>query len=166
MAAELTLPRHQPRSHAGLKVYRGETKGAALRRLLFYLEVLAVITIVVLSIVGFVTYNAYSKFADQIDQQIAGGYLRGHAGLYAAPRTIEKGARISQTKLVSDLQRAGYTAGEVSNIWSGSFNATDYGVRISPRKGTDAHEWIDVKFDKQDRVASFSTSDGAKINSY
>jgi penicillin-binding protein 1B len=64
------------------------------------------------------------------------------------------------------LQRAGYTLGEVSNIWSGSFKATDHGVRISPRKGTDAHEWIDIKFDKQDRVDSFSTSDGATISSY
>jgi len=96
MAAELTIPRHQPRSRAGLKVYRGETKSSAFRRFLFYLEVLALIPIITLVIVGFMTYNAYSKFAEQIDQQIAGGYLRGHAGLYAAPRTIEKGAQISQ----------------------------------------------------------------------
>jgi len=166
MAAELTIPRHQPRSRAGLKVYRGETKSSAFKRFLFYLEVLALIPIITLVIVGFMTYNAYSKFAEQIDQQIAGGYLRGHAGLYAAPRTIEKGAQISQAKLVSNLQRAGYTSGEVSNVWSGSFKATDQGVKISPRKGTDAHEWIEIKFDKQDRVNSLSTNDGAPINSY
>ncbi|HEY9502615.1 MAG TPA: PBP1A family penicillin-binding protein, partial [Pyrinomonadaceae bacterium] len=166
MAAELTLPRNQPRSREAVKVYRGESKGTALRRLLFCFQVCAVVLVIALSIISFLTYNAYSQFAEQIDQQIAGGFLRGHAGLYAAPRVIEKGARVSPEKLVLDLQRAGYTSGEVSNIWSGSFKTMDHAVRISPRQGTESHEWIDIKFDKQNRVDAFATSDGTAINSY
>lgn len=166
MAAELTLPRNQPRSREAIKVYRGESKGTALRRVVFCFQVCAVVLVIALSILSFLTYNAYSQFAEQIDQQIAGGFLRGHAGLYAAPRVIEKGARVSPEKLVLDLQRAGYTSGEVSNIWSGSFKTMDHAVRISPRQGTESHEWIDIKFDKQNRVDAFATSDGTAINSY
>lgn len=166
MAAELTLPRNQPRSREAIKVYRGESKGTALRRVVFCFQVCAVVLVIALSILSFLTYNAYSQFAEQIDQQIAGGFLRGHAGLYAAPRVIEKGARVSPEKLVLDLQRAGYTSGEVSNIWSGSFKTMDHVVRISPRQGTESHEWIDIKFDKQNRVDAFATSDGTAINSY
>src|ERR1700752_287390 len=35
---------------------------------------------------GIFVYDAYSNFGLLIDQQISGGYLKGHAGLYAAPR--------------------------------------------------------------------------------
>lgn len=77
------------------------------------------------AIVATLTYNSYNSFARVIDQQIAGGYLRGHAGLYAAPRVIEKDALLSREQLVTSLQRAGYARDRVSNIWSGSFQVSE-----------------------------------------
>ena len=50
--------------------------------------------------------------------------LKSHAGLYAAPRVIEKGARLSEEQLAATLQRAGYAQDQASNIWNGSFKVT------------------------------------------
>ncbi|MDT7817370.1 MAG: penicillin-binding protein, partial [Acidobacteriaceae bacterium] len=100
-----------------------------------------------------------------IDQQIAGGYLRGHAGLYAAPRVIEKGARLSKEQLVTSLQRAGYARDGASNIWSGSFQAGEDRVTILPRQGTETYRNIDINFDHQGRIASLSAN-GAELASY
>ena len=112
------------------------------------------------------TYNSYSTFAQLIDQQIEGGYLRSHAGLYAAPRVIEKGARLSKDQLATALQRAGYAPNRASNIWNGSFQVGDRSIRISPRQGTDAHQWIDVTFDNRGFIASLSTNDNSQLSSY
>ena len=112
-------------------------------------------------------HNSYNSFAQLIDQQIAGGYLRSHAGLYAAPRTIEKGARISRDQLATSLQRAGYARDKASNIWNGSFQISEDNIRILPRQGTETHQWIDVKFDNQrTRVASLSANDNPDLLSY
>ena len=72
-----------------------------------------------------IVLSSYNTFAALIDQQIAGGYLRSHAGLYAAPRVIEKGARLNKEQLVATLQRAGYAKDQGSNIWNGSFKVND-----------------------------------------
>ena len=111
-------------------------------------------------------YNTYSAYAQSIDQQIAGGYLRGHAGLYAAPRVIERGARLSKEQLVTSLQRAGYGSNTASNIWSGSFEANGDGIRIVPRQGTSASGWIDVTFSDRGTVASLSTNETDNLASY
>ena len=104
-------------------------------------------------------YNSYSAYAQSIDQQIAGGYLRGHAGLYAAPRVIERGARLSKEQLVISLQRAGYGQNTASNIWSGSFEVIGDRIRIIPRHETGAAEWIDVTFGDRGTIASLSTNE-------
>jgi penicillin-binding protein 1B len=102
-----------------------------------------------------------------IDQQIAGGYLRSHAGLYAAPRIVEKGARMSKDQLATSLQRAGYARDKASNIWNGSFQLNDSGIRISPRQGSEPHQWVDVKFDRTgSRVVDISANDASGLRSY
>jgi penicillin-binding protein 1B len=111
-------------------------------------------------------YNSYSAYAQSIDQQIAGGYLRGHAGLYAAPRVIERGARLSKEQLVISLQRAGYGQNTASNIWSGSFEVIGDRIRIVPRHETGAAEWIDVTFGDRGTIASLSTNETDNLASY
>ena len=87
--------------------------------------------------------------------------------MYAAPRTIEKGARLSKDQLATSLQRAGYARDQASNIWNGSFQVGEDFIRIWPRHGSEMHQWIDVKFDAQrTRVASLSANDDPDLRVY
>ncbi len=110
-------------------------------------------------------YQTYTNFAQVIDEQIAGGFLKGHAGLYAAPRVIEVGARLSPEQLATSLQKAGYARSVASNIWSGSFEVNGNHVRIMPRQGTGTHQWVDVAFN-HDKVGLLSANDDGNLRSY
>jgi len=127
-------------------------------------QVGAVLLTVVCGSLAVRIHNSYNSFAQVIDQQIAGGYLRSHAGLYAAPRIIEKGARLSKAQLAAALQRAGYARDKASNIWNGSFLVSEDSIRILPRHGSEINEWVDIKFDeKMSRVASLSGNDNTQL---
>jgi penicillin-binding protein 1B len=162
MAAELTLPAPSDRQvqsqAAGHKSFR--------RFALIFAVALGSLLVVASITAGIFVYNSYNTFAEIIDQQIAGGYLRSHAGVYAAPRVVEKGARLSQEQLVRSLQRAGYASNMASNIWSGSFEVNDNRIRIMPRKATGNPEWIDINLDNKGRVASLSTNGADQLRSY
>jgi penicillin-binding protein 1B len=125
-----------------------------------------VVLTAIIGVVAVFTYNSYRKFAELIDQQIEGGFLRSHAGLYAAPRVIERGARLSRDQLAVSLQRAGYAPNQASNIWNGSFQVSDRGIRILPRQGTDSAQWIDVNFDDRGYISSLSPDDGSQRFTY
>jgi len=166
MVAELTLTRMPVcKTHNTVRVYR-EGKRKALGRKGTCFKLGAITVTAVLATVTVLTYNSYRSFAHLIDQQIAGGYLRSHAGLYAAPRKIEKGARLSKDQLATSLQRAGYAPDKASNIWSGNFQMSENSIRILPRQGTETHQWIDVNFDNRGYIASLSDSDGSGLSSY
>ncbi len=126
----------------------------------------ALVSTAVLATVTFLTYNSYRSFASLIDQQIAGGYLRSQAGLYAAPRVIEKGARLSKDQVATALQRAGYAPNKASNIWNGSFQLSEQSIRILPRQGTEGHRWIDVNFDNRGYIASLLSNDQTELSAY
>jgi len=117
MAAQLTLTQPSVSTRRGALVVYGEPKGKAFgRRVRIVCKVAAILISVVVIVLAVLTYNAYSSFAQLIDQQIAGGYLRSHEGLYAAPRIIEKGARVSRDQLANSLQKAGYARDKASNV--------------------------------------------------
>src|SRR5512132_2537116 len=104
MAAELTLTRIPARkTHNTARVYREGKRKALRRKAGTCVKLGAIVVTSVLATVTVLTYNSYRSFAQLIDQQIAGGYLRSHAGLYAAPRKIEKGARLSKDQLATSL---------------------------------------------------------------
>jgi penicillin-binding protein 1B len=154
------------KTHNTARVYREGKLKAFRRKARTYFRLGAIVVAAVLATVTVLTYNSYRGFAQLIDQQIAGGYLRSHAGLYAAPRKIEKGARLSKDQLATSLQRAGYARDKASNIWSGSFQVSESSIRISPRQGTETRQWIDVNFDKRGYIASLSDSDDSGLSSY
>ncbi len=149
-----------------VRVYVQKEQSSRLRYLFLFLKLAAVVLVLATAVVGYFTYTSYQGFAQLVDRQIAGGYLRGHAGLYASPRVIEQGARLSPERLVTSLQKAGYVSGTTSNIWSGSFNQTGHSIRVSPRQHTKSYEWVDINFDQQNHIASLATSDGSKLSSY
>ncbi|MGI8896789.1 MAG: transglycosylase domain-containing protein [Pyrinomonadaceae bacterium] len=168
MAAELTLQRTPgPKTAHPERISSRWVRTDLRRKAGVCCKVGAILLTAVCGTVAVLIHSSYSSFAQLIDQQMAGGYLRSHAGLYAAPRIIEKGAVLSKDQLATSLQRAGYARGKASNIWNGSFQMDENTIRIVPRQGSGAHQWIDVKFDdKGGRVASLSANDDSDLRSY
>lgn len=166
MAAQITLPSRRGISQVGrVAVSRQANHLSLLPKLLFAYEIAAIVVGVALLISFAKTYSDYRQFAGLIDQQIASGFLKSHAGFYAAPRVIERGALLDQQQLIAALQKAGYAREGSSNIWNGSYQTSDKSVVILPRKGSDAHEWIKVSF-AHDHIAALSANDGANLSSY
>jgi penicillin-binding protein 1B len=75
------------------------------------------------------SYNYYSQV---IDARLATGYLTSRPGLYAAPRVLQIGQKLSREKLINALRRAGYIESKASDVWSGSFAVNDYRLEIRP----------------------------------
>jgi penicillin-binding protein 1B len=168
MAAQLITPHTATlRKKAAVRDYvEQQQRRPRLRYLFLFFKLTAVLLVMATAITAHFTYRSYQTFAEMVDRQIAGGYLRGHAGLYASPRVIEKGARLSKEQLVTSLQKAGYVSGATSNIWSGSFSQRGDAVRISPRQHTEKYEWVEINFNQQQHITSLATSEGLELPSY
>jgi penicillin-binding protein 1B len=77
------------------------------------------------------SYKFYSRI---VDARLAHGYLTSRPGLYAAPRVLQPGQKLSQEKLVSVLRRAGYLESAASDVWSGSFVSGQNQIEIRPSR--------------------------------
>lgn len=165
MAAELTLPKHLIRKSSVYVQDLPQRKWHIKRIAIICSIALVTLAAAVVIPTAIYVYNSYAEFGRMIDQQIAGGYLKGHAGLYAAPRVIEKGSRLSRDEVVSSLQRAGYALSAASNIWSGSYEVNEDRIKIMPRQGTRSYQWAEVVFSKKG-VASISTDTTSDLLSF
>src|ERR1043165_7271397 len=76
--------------------------------------------------------RSYRYYSQIIDARLASGYLTSRPGLYAAPRVLEPGQKLSREKLIAALRRAGYIASKASDVWSGSFVVVNAGIEIRP----------------------------------
>src|SRR6267142_2619865 len=76
--------------------------------------------------------NSYKYYSRMIDARLASGYLTSRPGLYAAPRTLRAGQKLSRADLILGLRRAGYVESEGSNVWSGSFRESAAAIEIRP----------------------------------
>ncbi len=76
--------------------------------------------------------HSYRYYAQIIDARLANGYLTSRPGLYAAPRVLESGQKLSREKLVAVLRRAGYVESNASDVWSGSFTVLNSAIEIRP----------------------------------
>jgi penicillin-binding protein 1B len=76
--------------------------------------------------------RSYSFYSQIIDARLASGYLTSRPGLYAAPRVLQTGQRISREKLITALRRAGYLESNAGNVWSGSFVLAGSDLEIRP----------------------------------
>ena len=91
--------------------------------------------------------RSYQYYSQIIDARLASGYLTSRPGLYAAPRVLLAGQKLSREKLVVALRRAGYLESKASDVWSGSFAVTDSAVEIRPgRSGIKKPELVQVSF--------------------
>ena len=102
------------------------------RRLL--LSVLALLLIVTLGTATITLIQSYRFYSGIIEARLASGYLTSRPGIYAAPRTISVGQKVTRDDLIQVLRRAGYTETKVSNVWSGSFKTEENAVEIYPNR--------------------------------
>jgi penicillin-binding protein 1B len=105
--------------------------------------------------------RSYRFYSHIIDARLANGYLTSRPGLYAAPRVLEAGQKLSREKLTAVLRRAGYLETNASDVWSGSFCVCDGAVEIRPAR---SKEVVRVTFagDQIDEVRS----DGVLLASF
>jgi penicillin-binding protein 1B len=75
--------------------------------------------------------HSYKYYSRIVDARLANGYLTSRPGLYAAPRVLQVGQKLTQEKLLNILRRAGYVESEASDVWSGRFESRPGQIEIS-----------------------------------
>ncbi|HLM24568.1 MAG TPA: transglycosylase domain-containing protein, partial [Pyrinomonadaceae bacterium] len=106
-----------------------------------------VLLIITLAIGADSLTRSYQYYSQIIDARLASGYLTSRPGLYAAPRVLQAGQKLSREKLVAALRRAGYLESKASDVWSGSFAVTDSAIEIRPgRSSTKKPALVQVSF--------------------
>ncbi len=109
--------------------------------------------------------RSYKYYSRVVDARLAAGYSHSRAGLYAAPRRIQPGTKISKENLIAALRRAGYVSFPVNNAWSGSFRETDSTIEIRPAASKmNSHPTIVARFESE--TVSELLADGLPIESF
>jgi len=109
--------------------------------------------------------RSYRFYSQIIDVRLASGYLTSRPGLYAAPRVLKTGQRLSREKLVAALRRAGYLESKASDVWSGSFTISGSAINLRPgRASKKEFELVRVSF-SEDRIAELR-GDGFELDSF
>ncbi len=112
----------------------------------------------------------YAHYSKIVDERLAAGYLTSRAGIYAAPRVLRAGQKLTPERLAEILRRAGYVDGEASRVWSGRFREEDGAVEILPSGASDTaaaqgFKAVRVEFDRRGQISSLA-GDGGRIESY
>ena len=136
---------------------------AHVARRLVRVSILVVIVAAVLS--GEALLRSYKYYSQIIDARLASGYLTSRPGLYAAPRVLQVGQKLSREKLINSLRRAGYLETSASNVWSGSFVAREAEIEIRPgRSNRQQPELVRVVF-AENEITEL-TGDGSALESF
>lgn len=90
------------------------------------------VIVVAIALGGVALTRSYQFYSQIIEARLASGYLTSRPGLYAAPRVLQVGQKLSREKLIAGLRRAGYLESSASNVWSGSFIVGESVVEIRP----------------------------------
>src|SRR6185312_3256287 len=85
--------------------------------------------------------------------------------LYAAPRSLRRGQKLSRADLIVALRRAGYVKSEGSNVWSGSFRDTETAIEIRPNATFTRPALIEVLFSADNKISDLK-EDGVAIDSF
>ncbi len=101
--------------------------------------------------------HSYRSYAKIVDARLAHGYLTSRAGIYAAPRTLRAGQKLSPDGLAAALRRAGYVeSDDASEVWNGSFSVADATVEIRPNNTDGYPSVVRVAFDPAGRIVELS----------
>lgn len=107
----------------------------------------------------------YHKYAMMIEDKFGGGGIRTNSSVYATPRQIFKGDRLSEAELIARLQRAGYTEDTKNKV--GYYHRSPDGVSITtgPHSYFQSHTAV-VRIEA-DRVANIlSQTENRSTNHY
>lgn len=150
----------QRRQKAATKRWRNRL---VFRRTLRIAAVVCAIATISLSILLIRSYRSYARL---VDERLTHGYLTSRAGIYAAPRTLRPGQKLTRDGLAVALRRAGYIESDaVSEVWNGSFRLEDASVEIKPSGRETAPSAIRVTFDSVGRITEL-TGDGLTLDSF
>jgi len=128
-----------------------------LARTLRLTALIAVLAVAATSIFLVRSYRAYAKL---VDERLAHGYLTTRAGIYAAPRTLRVGQKISRDGLAATLRRTGYVESDsVSEVWNGSFTISGNAIEIRPSGANNFPAVVRIEFDSQGRIANLTGDD-------
>ena len=124
-----------------------------------------VLCVITLAIAADSLARSYQYYSQIIDARLAAGYLTSRPGLYAAPRVLQAGQKLSREKLVAALRRAGYVETKASDVWSGSFVIGNSTLEIRPARSSKMQpELVQVSF-AGDEIAELR-GDGILLDSF
>jgi penicillin-binding protein 1B len=109
--------------------------------------------------------RSYKYYSRVVDARLATGYLTSRPGLYAAPRTLRIGQKLSHDDLIVALRRAGYVRSEGSNVWSGSFRETEKTIEIRPSATQARSPIVAISFGADGRISELR-EDGIATESF
>jgi penicillin-binding protein 1B len=133
------------------------------RRLLF--RFFAGVFIAALAIGSDSLLNSYKYYSRMVDARLASGYLTSRPGLYAAPRSLRPGQKLSRADLMIALRRAGYVESGGSNVWSGSFRETDSTIEIRPNANLTRPALVEISFSSDNKISELKEA-GVSIDSF
>ena len=129
------------------------------------IRVSVVVIIAAMALGGDALVRSYNFYSQIIEARLASGYLTSRPGLYAAPRVLQVGQKLSRDKLVNALRRANYLESSASNVWSGSFVVSESAVEIRPgRNGRRQPAVVRVGF-AGDQIVELK-GDGVALDSF
>src|SRR6267378_1661972 len=126
---------------------------------------IATLVLALVSLSAFFVHS-YRSYAKIVDGRLAHGYLTSRAGIYAAPRTLRAGQKISPAGLAAALRRAGYVeSADASEVWNGSFSVADAALEIRPNNTGGYPSIVQVTFDPSGRIIEL-TGDEISLDSF
>jgi penicillin-binding protein 1B len=136
--------------------------GAQSRKVRFAIAIL----ILALVSIGVFFINSYRSYAKIVDGRLARGYLVSHTGIYAAPRTLRPGQKLSREELAKALGRAGYLEGQnASEVWNGGFTYRADSIEIYPNNTDGFPSVVRVSFTGDGRISQL-TGDDLSLDSF
>ena len=114
---------------------------------------------VIVTVGGDSLLSSYKYYSRIVDARLASGYLTSRPGLYAAPRLLQVGQKLSRADLIVSLRRAGYVQSEGSNVWSGSFRETAAAIEIRPNANQTRSTIVKISFDADKKISELTDDD-------
>ncbi|HXT64412.1 MAG TPA: PBP1A family penicillin-binding protein [Pyrinomonadaceae bacterium] len=120
----------------------------------------AVLLLVITAATTLFLIHSYRAYAKLVDERLAHGYLTARAGIYAAPRTLRAGQKLTRDGLAAALRRSGYIESDaVSEVWNGSFTISDNAIEIRPTGVNSFPAVVRVEFDREGRISQLLGDD-------
>jgi penicillin-binding protein 1B len=110
----------------------------------------------------------YVRYQKLIDQRMSGPVFANSSKIYAAPRALYPGYRMTEKEVVAELRRAGYTeVNEKGESKLGSYRVTGRGVEVIPGpESFHSAEGARIRFGERGVEAIASLSDGQALGAY